>query len=86
MPETPDPRRLATHASPVRSRTRKLLVLLGNSLTLIGCAGLLLGVTGIVSLEWLAGDISSGIRAMGSVAIAGCLLSAVGYGIPDYLE
>ncbi len=29
---------------------------------------------------------SSGIRVIGSVAIAGCLLSAIGYGIEEYLE
>jgi hypothetical protein len=30
--------------------------------------------------------LSSGVRVIGSVAIAGCLLSAIGYGIVDYLE
>jgi hypothetical protein len=29
-------------------------------------------------------QLSSGIRIIGSVAIAGCLLSAIGYGISDY--
>jgi len=29
---------------------------------------------------------SSGIRMIASVAIAGCLLSAIGYGIEEYLE
>ncbi len=30
--------------------------------------------------------ISSGIRTIGSVAITGCLLSAIGYGVADYLD
>ena len=34
----------------------------------------------------LAVMISSGIRIIGSVAIAGCLLSAVGYGVIEYGE
>ena len=30
--------------------------------------------------------ISSGIRVIGSLAIAGCLLSAIGYGVEEYFE
>jgi hypothetical protein len=30
--------------------------------------------------------LSSGMRIVGSVAITGCLLSAIGYGIVDYLD
>jgi hydroxyethylthiazole kinase-like sugar kinase family protein len=77
---------VATRANPVENLIQKLLVLLGNSMTLIGCAGLLLGATGIVSLESFATGISSGVRVIGSVAVAGCLLSAIGYGIVDYLD
>jgi hypothetical protein len=58
----------------------------GNSLTLIGCAGLMLGAGGLISAEAFAIGISSGVRVIGSVAIAGCLLSAVGYGVVDYME
>jgi hydroxyethylthiazole kinase-like sugar kinase family protein len=86
LPGTPEPVQTATHASPVRSLIQKLLVLFGNSMTLIGCVGLLLGATGIVSLEAFATGISSGVRVVGSVAVAGCLLSAIGYGIVDYLD
>lgn len=82
----PEPAQMATHLSPVKSLIQKLLVLSGNSLTLIGCIGLLLGVTGIVSLESFATGISSGVRVIGSVAVAGCLLSAIGYGMLDYLD
>lgn len=82
----PEPAQMATHLSPVKSVIQKLLVLSGNSLALIGCIGLLLGVTDIVNLESFATGISSGVRVMGSVAVAGCLLSAIGYGILDYLD
>ncbi len=69
-----------------KSLVQKLLIVVGNSLTLIGCASLLLVATGLVSAESFAKGISSGVRVIGSVAIAGCLLSAIGYGIVDYLE
>jgi len=61
-------------------------ILVGNSLTFIGCAGLILGSLGIIPLDFFAMGISSGMRTMGSVAITGCLLNAIGYGIVDYLD
>jgi hydroxyethylthiazole kinase-like sugar kinase family protein len=64
----------------------RLLIFVGNSLTSIGCVGLILGSSGLIPAEFFAIGISSGIRVIGSVAIAGCLLSAVGYGVVDYLE
>jgi VanZ family protein len=30
--------------------------------------------------------LSSGVRIIGSIAIAGCLLSAIGYGVSDYVN
>ena len=64
----------------------KVLIRVGNSLTVIGCVGLLLGLSDIVPAQLFAIGISSGIRVIGSVAIAGCLLSAMGYGAIEYLE
>jgi hypothetical protein len=64
----------------------KLLIVVGNSLTVIGCAGLVLGASGVIPAQLFAIGISSGIRVIGSVAIAGCLLSAMGYGAMEYLE
>ncbi len=64
----------------------RLLVVAGNSLTLIGCAGLLLGAGGLINAELFAIGISSGVRVIASVAIVGCLLSAMGYGAADYFE
>jgi hydroxyethylthiazole kinase-like sugar kinase family protein len=46
----------------------------------------MLGALGLISIEFFAMGISSGMRTMGSVAITGCLLSAIGYGVVDYLD
>ena len=62
----------------------KAFIVAGNTLTLIGCLGLLLVASGLLNHELFAIGISSGIRVIGSVAIAGCLLSAIGYGVFDY--
>ena len=67
-------------------RMSTALILLGNSLTVLGCAGLILVASGLLSADSFAIGISSGIRVVGSVAIAGCLLSAIGYGFIDYLK
>ena len=64
----------------------KVLIRVGNSLTVIGCVGLVLGLSDIIPAQLFAIGISSGIRVIGSVAIAGCLLSAMGYGAIEYLE
>ncbi|MEY4729537.1 MAG: hypothetical protein RL020_695 [Pseudomonadota bacterium] len=61
-----------------------LLVFLGNTLTVIGCVGVLLAAVGVIDAEAFSVGISSGIRVIGSVAISGCLLSAIGYGIVEY--
>ena len=63
-----------------------LLIVVGNVLTVIGCIGLLLAATGLMPAQSFAIGLSSGIRVIGSVAIAGCLLSAIGYGIEEYFE
>lgn len=65
---------------------QRMLVLVGNTLTVIGCLGLALGAIGVVDPENFTIGISSGVRVIGSVAIAGCLLSAIGYGIFDFQE
>jgi hypothetical protein len=64
----------------------KMLIRVGNSLTVTGCVGLMLDLSGVMSAEFLAIGISSGIRVIGSVAIAGCLLSAMGHGAVEYSE
>ncbi len=64
----------------------KALVYAGNALTAIGCTGLIFAASGLIDAASFAIGISSGIRVIGSVAIAGCLMSAAGYGISDYLQ
>jgi len=64
----------------------RFTALLGNVLTILGCLGLLLGVLGIFDMNRFAIGLSSGIRIIGTVAIAGCLLSAIGYGALDYFK
>ena len=63
-----------------------LLILVGNSLTTIGCVALLLTLSGLIQAEFFAIGISSGVRVIGSVAVSGCLLSAIGYGIVEDFE
>lgn len=64
----------------------QMLVLIGNTFTVLGCLGLALGAMGLIDLELFAIGISSGIRIVGSVAIAGCLCSAIGYGMLEVRE
>jgi len=63
-----------------------LLVVMGNVLTLVGCVGLIFGSIGLIPFEMFALGLSSGIRSIAMVAIAGCLLSAIGYGLQDYFK
>jgi hypothetical protein len=63
-----------------------VLILVGNSLTAIGCLGLALTLSGLIQAEFFAIGISSGVRVIGSVAVTGCLLSAIGYGVIEDFE
>lgn len=81
-----EPAKAATQVNNTKSLIHRVLILVGNSLTLIGCVGLILGAIGLISVGSFATGISSGVRVIGLVAITGCLLSAIGYGIVDYLE
>jgi hypothetical protein len=76
----------AKHLSGAMKSLHGLLIMFGNSLTAVGCSGLVLALSGLINADLFAIGISSGIRIIGSVAITGCLLSAVGYGIVDHLE
>ena len=63
-----------------------IVMWIGNLLTVTGCLGLIFGLAGVFNLDSLAFGLSSGIRIVGSVAIAGCLLSAIGSGVLDYTK
>lgn len=60
------------------------IIHVGYLLTALGCLGLLLGLTGLLSFDYFAYGLSSGIRVVGSFAITGCLLGAIGHGLLDY--
>jgi len=64
----------------------RVIYSLGNLLVCIGSITLILGMMGLFDMETLSFGISSGVRVIGTVAISGCLLSAIGYGISDYLK
>ena len=70
----------------VKKHISGVLILVGNSLTAIGCVGLLLALSGLIQAELFAIGISSGVRVIGSVAVTGCLLSAIGYGVIEDFE
>lgn len=65
-------------------RSCHVLTLVGNTLTVLGSIGIILGILGAFEMEQFSFGLSSGVRIIGSVAIAGCLLSAIGYGVSDY--
>jgi hypothetical protein len=73
-------------ANLVVSRLCQSLAVLGNVLAVLGCLGLILGVLGVFDMNRFALGLSSGIRIIGTVAITGCLLSAIGYGVLDYFK
>jgi len=50
---------------------------LGIALTVLGAAGLFLGLAGVIELDDFSYGISAGVRVMGSIAVSGCLLSAI---------
>jgi len=56
----------------------RFLRVLGASLALLGSAVLAIGLAGFINLEVFAFGLSAGIRVVGSLAISGCLIGAVG--------
>lgn len=62
----------------------KLCIFVGNFLTVFGVLGVVFGLAGFYDFDVVSYGLSSGVRMVGSVAIAGCLLSAIGYGVSDF--
>jgi len=50
----------------------------GVILALTGSAGLLLGFAGLIDLDAFAFGITAGVRVVGTLAVTGCLLAAIG--------
>jgi|LakMenE01Jun11ns_1017448.scaffolds.fasta_scaffold9647615_1 hypothetical protein len=61
-----------------------IVIFTGNLFSAIGFIGILGGLTGLLNLDSFSFGLSSGIRVVGTFAIAGCLLNAIGYGIIDH--
>jgi len=64
----------------------QIMYFVGNTLTAFGCLALVLGIVGVFDMEIFSFGLSSGVRVIGTLAIGGCLLSAIGYGISDYFK
>jgi hypothetical protein len=64
----------------------KVLIFFGFFISSISFILITLSLWEFISADIFAFGISSGIRVLGSCAIIGCLLSAVGYGIGDYFN
>ncbi len=47
---------------------------------------MIFGLFELIPLEIFALGLSSGIRVIATLAIIGCLLSAIGYGLMDYFD
>lgn len=59
-------------------RIFKAMQIIGATLTLIGVAGLILGFAGLIDLKIFAFGITAGVRVVGTLAVTGCLLGAIG--------
>lgn len=64
----------------------KILILIGNFLIAISALAMIMGILGILDLDFFSYGLSSGIRIVGSFAIAGCLINAISYGFLDLLK
>jgi hypothetical protein len=58
----------------------KKLILFGNVLVGFSIVVILLSFTGLIDLDMFSFGLSSGIRIVGSFAIAGCMINALSYG------
>lgn len=64
----------------------KALIMSGFFISSISFILISLSLWDFISADLFSFGISSGIRVLGSCAIIGCLLSAIGYGIGDYFN
>lgn len=64
----------------------KILILIGNFLIAISALAILMSIFGILDLNFFSYGLSSGIRIVGSFAIAGCLINAISYGFLDLFK
>ena len=60
-------------------RVRRVLVALGILIAIPSSLYLLLGIFGLVPVDVFSIRDTSGVRTIGSIAVLGCLLAAIGY-------
>ena len=61
----------------VLTRMYNWMNLIGIGFILVGGLVLILGMIGVIDLDVFAFGISAGVRVVGTLAITGCLLSAI---------
>jgi len=64
----------------------KTLIFFGFFISSISFILITLSLWDFISADLFAFGLSSGIRVLGSCAIIGCIMSAIGYGIGDYFN
>jgi len=69
-----------------RRNVSRVLIIAGNSLTVIGLGVLSGAFLGLVPLEPFASGLSSGLREIAMIPLTGCLFSACGYGITEFFD
>jgi hypothetical protein len=61
----------------VLKRLYNWMNIIGYVFILVGGLGLVLGMAGVIDLDAFAFGITAGVRIVGTLAITGCLLSAI---------
>ena len=64
----------------------RILIYIGITFIVVGLSGILLGLLNVINFDDFSYGLSSGIRMIGSLAILGCLMSAIGYGWLEYFN
>jgi hypothetical protein len=62
----------------------RFLIATGIILICIGLTGLLLGLLGVIDLTVFSFGVTAGVRVVGTVAVAGCLLGAIGAFVQEF--
>jgi hypothetical protein len=66
--------------------SESILIFFGFFISSISFILITLSLWDFIAADLFAFGLSSGIRVLGSCAIIGCIMSAIGYGIGDYFN
>jgi len=61
----------------------KSIIMIGNIFIAISAIAIVMSILGLLDLDIFKFGLSSGIRMVAMLAIAGCLINAVSYGLLD---